>query len=55
MALEAFFIQQWWSIKSTEIRSLEVERREKYIAEIVCAIIASQYRKQKLLPYDKPR
>ena len=51
-ALSAHFIQQWWNIHSTELRSREVERREAHVAEIVCAIIANEFRKQKLLPYN---
>jgi len=52
MALESHFIQQW-SVKSTEWRSREVERRQHHISEIVCGVIINQYRKQKLLPYNK--
>lgn len=52
-ALECHFIQQKWSIASTEWRSRGVERRESHIAEIVCAIIAKDFSNRKLLPYNK--
>lgn len=52
-AIECHLIQQGWTVKWTEIRSREVERREAHIAEIVCAIIANEFRRQKLLPYNK--
>lgn len=54
-AIEAHLIQQKWSINSTEGRSREVQRRESHVAEIVCAIIAREFYKQKLLPYAKSK
>lgn len=51
-ALEAHLIQQQWSVNWIELRSREVERREHHVAEIVCAIIANEYRRKKLLPYN---
>ena len=50
-ALEAHIIQNSGSVNSTEGRAREVERREKHFAEIVIWIIASEYRKQRILPY----
>lgn len=52
-AIEAHLIQQKGSIPTIEGRSKEVERRESHVAEIVCAIIAKEFMKQKLLPYHK--
>lgn len=52
-ALECHFIQQKWSVNSTEWRSREVERREHHIAEMVCAIVAKDFTNRKLLPYNK--
>ncbi len=50
-ALEAHIIQNSGSVNSTEWRARDVERREKHFAEIVIWIIASEYRKQRILPY----
>lgn len=54
-ALESHIIQTSWSVNSTEGRSREVQRRESHVAEIVCAIIAREFYKQKLLPYAKSK
>ena len=43
--LSAHHLQQW-SIKSTEIRSRQVERLEAHISEIVCAIVVKEYIKK---------
>ena len=50
-ALEAYLIQDKWSINSTEWRSREAERRQYHFSEIVIWIIVNEYRNQKLLPY----
>lgn len=52
-ALESHFIQDRWTIKSTEGRSREVERRAYHFHEIVMGLIINEYRRQKLLPYNK--
>jgi len=54
-ALECFFIQQSWSIKSTELRSREVERKSYHFHDILIWIIANEYRRQKLLPYNNQK
>lgn len=43
MALDAHVLQNTGSEKSLDVRQLQVERMEKYIWEIVSAIILKEY------------
>jgi hypothetical protein len=51
-AIDCGIIQTTWTPKSAELRSREVERREKHFAELVIAIINKELNKQKRLPYN---